>query len=97
MTDKDKRADLIARTPGAQPRDAAHASIKARREQLLSTTAAAPPDPAAPEPMPDIDTQAYARDFYARLINKDADASKPPPRGRPRLVVDNDDDPPKTS
>ena len=90
MTQRPPIADLIARTPGAQTRDEALASIKARRERLLGTTATAPADPAAAEPLPDIDTEAFAKEFFRRQMEKDA----PPPRGgKPRLAVDNDNEP----
>ena len=92
-------ADLIAQTPGAQTRDEAKASLKARRERLLNTTATPLADPTAPEPIPDVDTQGYARDFFARMMEKETQNQKPPARGsKPRIVIDNDDpQPPEKS
>jgi hypothetical protein len=97
-TTKPPIADLIARTPGAQTREEAKASLKARRDQLLSSTSVPPSDPAATEPMPDIDSEAYARHFFTRLAEKEKNSAPPrPPRGsKPRLVT-KDDEPPKTS
>ena len=94
MTDRKKPtvADLIGRTPGAQPIRQALASIKARREKLPAIHQTPEPhDFSAPEPMPILDDpDAYAKGFFERLKN--------PPRGaKPRLVVSNeppdDDDP----
>lgn len=84
-------ADLIAKTPGAQTREQALASIKARRARLLGPEPTPPADFTAPEPMPVIDDpDQFARDFVQRVLAKD----KPPPRGvKPRLVGKNDNDP----
>lgn len=93
MTDRTKPtiAELIARTPGAQPTRQALASIKARRDKLRSKNETTKPhDFSAPESMPGLaDPDAFAKEFFERL--------KTPPRGaKPRLVVSNDppdDDP----
>lgn len=93
MTDRTKPtiAELIAGTPGAQPIQQALASIKARRDKLLSKNETTKThDFSAPEPMPVLaDPDAFAKGFFERLQN--------PPRGaKPRLVVSNDppdDDP----
>jgi hypothetical protein len=96
MTDKKPSlAELIARTPGAQPLERARAFIKAKREQLLGSQAPPPADDFAPEPLPVAeDPDAFAKGVFERLKERLA-----PPRGsKPRLVVDNaprdgDDDP----
>jgi hypothetical protein len=105
MTDRKKPptlADLIGRTPGAQPIQKALASIKARREKLLDTDQPSQPtDFAAPEPLPVLDApDEFAQGFFQRLVEQQS-----PPRGtKPRLVVDNktppdddDPDPPKAA
>lgn len=87
-------ADLIGKTPGAQTREQANASLKVRRERLLNSAAPPPKDFVTPEPIPDIDTESYAKGFFQRQMDKD----KPPPRGsKPRVIIDNDDpkSPPK--
>ena len=87
-------ADLIAATPGAQTREEALASIKARRARMLAASdAAQPTDFSAPEPMPILgDPEAFAREFFQRTLQE----PPPPPRGvKPRLVVRNDDDDPE--
>lgn len=87
-------ADLIAATPGAQTREEALASIKARRARMLaSPDAAQPADFSVPEPMPILgDPEAFARAFFQRKMQEAA----PPPRGvKPRIVVRNDDDDPE--
>lgn len=95
MTD-DKRslADLIAATPGAQTREEAKRSIKARRAKLMETVAPPPEDLASPEVIPLIDNpDAFAREFFQRLQDKE----KPKRGSKPRLIVDNggDDDEPE--
>ena len=79
-------ADLIAMTPGAQTREQATASLKVRRERLLNSVAPPPTDFVTPEPIPDIETENYAKGFFKRLMDKD----QPPPRGsKPRVIIDN--------
>ncbi len=92
---------LIGRSPGAQPREKAIASIKARRAKLLTRPPPdSPPHPAAEEmavterePLPTLDdTEAFAAGFWQRLKGKEAAKKERPPRGsKPRLVVDNDE------
>lgn len=84
-------ADLIARTPGAQSRDAAQTSVIARRAQLLNSAAPPPSeDFTAPEPMPIVDApDAFAQAFFQRLQDKEL-----PRTARPRLVIDNKRTPP---
>jgi hypothetical protein len=93
-------ADIIARTPGAQPREKALASIKARRARFLAQPPAATGgerDIAAPEPVPMVEEpDDYATGFWKRFANKNEANNRLPARGKkPRLVVDNDD-PPKS-
>jgi hypothetical protein len=63
-------ADLIAATPGAQTREDARASIKARRDKLLNASAPLPPaDFAATEPLPLVDEpDTFAKEFWQRRI-----------------------------
>lgn len=85
-------AALIGETPGAQTREEALASIEARRARLLSQETPEPPaDFTTPEPMPLLDDpDAFAKKFIERIMEK----GEPPPRGvKPRVVVDNDNDP----
>jgi hypothetical protein len=88
-------AELIAKTPGAQPLERARAFIKARRERLLGPAEPPPADVSAAEPLPLVeDPDAFAKGVFQRLKEKQT-----PPRGsKPRLVIDNgprddDDDP----
>ena len=93
MTDpkKPSLADLIAGTPGAQSREQASESIKARRAQLLNTTEPPPQDFAAPEPLPIVDTpDDFAKGFFQRLMAKGDPTPQP---FTPRLVVDNNKTP----
>jgi hypothetical protein len=81
-------ADLIAQTPGAQSRDQANKSVKARRDRLLNSAALPAVEFETPEPLPEIDTEGYAKGFFERMMDREG----PPPRGgKPRVVVDNDD------
>jgi hypothetical protein len=91
-------ADIIAKTPGAQPREKALASIKARRARFLVQSPAATrgeSDIAAPEPAPLLkEPDDYAAGFWQRFADKNDAKKRPPPRGKkPRLIVDNDDPP----
>lgn len=93
MPKRPPMSDLIAQTPGAQGNDEARRSISRRKN---SRVVQEPPreEFAATEPNPVGDTEAFARGFYGRLMEKDT----PPPRGtKPKLVTNNDDaDPDKT-
>ncbi|MGD9784061.1 MAG: hypothetical protein AB7E80_17140 [Hyphomicrobiaceae bacterium] len=84
-------ADLIAQTPGAQTREAAHAHIEARRGQWRAVDAKPSGDITQPEPMPAIeDVEQFAKGFWQRKMEDQT----PKRGGKPKLVVDNDDDPP---
>lgn len=94
MTDikKPTLADLIASTPGAQSREAAQASIAARRARLLNSAAPSPPeDFTASEPLPIVgEPDVFAQAFFQRLLDK----ASPPRPSKPCLVVDNKGQPP---
>ena len=101
MTDQPKQhtdliTEMIARSPAAQPRDKAFASIKARRARLLAqrpvdTRRDHEPDLTRPEPMPIVDDpDAFAAGFWTRFNSKPPPTPAPPPRGgKPHIVVDN--------
>jgi hypothetical protein len=95
-------ADLIAQTPGAQPREQLVARVKARHEARSTKkqkSAPAEDHLTTPEPLPIVnDPDQFAAAFFARLkekttaTQKDKPKAKPTPkRSKPRLVVDNDD------
>lgn len=86
---KPSLADLIAATPGAQPADKARESIKARRAQLLNSSAPSPEDFSEPEPLPFVDADDFAKSFFQRMMDKET----PAPGSKPRLVVDNEASP----
>jgi len=89
--------EMIARSPGAQTREQALASLKARRARFLAQPPVDSPrndepDLTRPEPMPFVDDpDAFAAGFWTRFNNKAPPLTPaPPPRGRkPRIVVDN--------
>jgi len=102
MTDQAKQntdliTEMIARSPAAQTREQALASIKARRARLLARPPVESrhddePDLTRPEPMPIIDDpDAFAAGFWTRFNSKEPPSTpRPPPRGsKPRIVVDN--------
>lgn len=83
-------ADLIAQTPGAQPLDKALVSVEARRTRLLKPNGKdGDPSASAAPPEPDDWADTYADPSAAKSI-LDAIKPNPPPRSKPRLVVDND-------
>ena len=94
-------ADLIAQTPGAQPREHLLERIKARQEarsKKKQKSAPAEDHLTTPEPLPIVnEPDRFAADFFARLrekaraTQKDKAKAKPTPkRSKPRLVVDNE-------
>jgi len=94
-------ADLIAQTPGAQPREQLLERIKARQEARLKKkqkSAPAEDQLTTPEPLPIVNQpDQFAADFFARLrektkaTQKGKPKAKPTPkRSKPRLVVDNE-------
>jgi hypothetical protein len=90
---KPSLAELIAQTPGAQPRMELEKKIEERRQKrrLPQSPAAPDIDVAQPEPLPIIDKpDQFAADFFARLKQKEKEKPKPPKRSKPRLVIDND-------
>ncbi len=102
MTKGPTLADLIAQTPGAQTREQAIESIKARRQKRLAekTQPAVSEDQLVkPEPLPIIEKpDQYAADFFQRLKAKEKAKQKPPKRSKPRLFLDNDKyDPPSNT
>ncbi len=56
--------DLIAATPGAQTREQALASLKARRSQMLASAA---PVALAPTPEPEFGDAEWAKKFHERV------------------------------
>jgi hypothetical protein len=100
-------AELIARSPGAQPRQKAIDSIKARRQSFLASCASPPPDPAAedvsvlePMPVPEYPDPPPPPPPRAKRKPSRRDAAKPPaprPTKHPHLsVLDGDKPPPKS-
>jgi hypothetical protein len=84
--------ELIAGTPGAQPRDQLVERIKRRegRRPEKSSEARVQVELSKPEPLPIIDKpDQFAADFFDRLKARESEKRKPPKRSKPKLMVDN--------
>jgi hypothetical protein len=84
--------ELIAQTPGAQPRKQLLERIKARRQNHTKKLqeASSSEQFSTPEPLPLIDDPEYLAGFVKRLQVREKEKQKPPKRSKPRLLINND-------
>lgn len=91
-------SELIAQTPGAQPREQLLERIKGRRQKHTNKprkSSSSEEQFSTPEPLPMIDDPKYLGGFLKRFIAKEQEKRTPPKRSTPYLIVDNDKrDPP---
>ena len=93
-------AELIARTPGAQSREALRERINMRHQpppKPAKPASACDDELGTPEPAPFLDRpDDFAAGFFARMKDKakathtDKPKTKPGKRSKPRIVVDNE-------
>lgn len=89
-------ADLIAQTPGAQPREQLRERIKARQQARAKKKQKPVPNEeqlTTPEPMPFVhQPNVWAAGLLERFKSKEfpKPKQKPPKRSTPRVIINND-------